>query len=270
MRASFFNRKSTAVTALLTQEDSVEKLISRIQESARLGADGIAIELGCLAPELRTRANFQRFMEAAPALPFMFILYRNDRWLGGDDEARQKYLLEAASSGAEVIDVMGDLFDPAPYELTMNPAAIEKQKALIREIHARGAKVIMSSHLSEHARTGEEVLAHLLEQESRGADILKIVTGVRTEEELLEAFRTTMLLHRELDKPFVHLCNGKFSRLHRFLGPKLGVSIAFAVFTETPQSQPTIPQLRNVLDSIHWNMQDGPENQASLSINGMV
>lgn len=259
MRASFFKRKSTVITALLTQEDSVEKLLSRIQEAVPLGAEGIAVELGSLPPELRTPENYRRFMDAAPELPFMFILYRNDRWLGADDDARQKYLLDAASAGADVIDVMGDLFDPAPYELAVNPVAIEKQKALIREIHARGAKVIMSSHLSNHARTAQEVLAHLREQESRGADILKIVTGVNTEEELIEAFRTTMLLQRELDKPFVHLCNGKFSRPHRFLGPKFGVAIAFAVFTETPQSQPTIPQLKNVLGSIHWNIQDGPE-----------
>lgn len=260
MRASFFNRKTTVITALLTQEDSVEKMLSRIQEAVRLGAEGIAMELGSLPPELRTPDNYRRFMDSAPELPFMFILYRNDRWLGSDDDARQKFLLEAASAGAEVIDVMGDLYDPTPYELAVNSAAIEKQKALIREIHARGAKVIMSSHMSSQTRTAEEVLAHLREQESRGADILKIVTGVNTEEELLEAFRTTMLLHRELDKPFVHLCNGKFSRPHRFFGPKLGAAIAFAVFTETPQSQPTIPQLKNVLSSIHWNIQDGPES----------
>ncbi len=259
MRASFFNRKSTVITALLTQEDSVEKMLCRIQQAVRLGAEGIAMELGSLPPEVRTPDNYRRFMDAAPKLPFMFILYRNDRWLGKDDDARQKYLLDAAAAGAEVIDVMGDLFDPAPFELAMNPDAIEKQKALIREIHQRGAKVIMSSHLSEHARTAQEVLAHLREQESRGADILKIVTGVNTEEELLEAFRTTMLLHRELDKPFVHLCNGKFSRPHRFFGAKLGVAIAFTVFTETPQSQPTIQQLKNVLENIHWNIQDGPE-----------
>ncbi len=259
MRASFFQRKSTANTALLTQEDSVEKILSRIASAVIFGADGIAVELGSLPPELRTPDSYRRFMDAAPELPFMFILYRNDRWLGGDDEARQKYLLDAASAGAEVIDVMGDLFDPAPYELSMNPAAIEKQKALIREIHERGAKVIMSSHLSDQARSAQQVLEHLREQESRGADILKIVTAVNSEEELLEAFRTTLLLHQKLEKPFVHLCNGKYSRPHRFLGPKFGVAIAFTVFTETPQSQPTIQQLKNVLSNIHWNIKDGPE-----------
>ena len=41
----------------------------------------------------------------------------------------------------------------------------------------------MSSHMSEF-RTGEEILEHMLEQKSRGADILKLVTTCNTEEEL--------------------------------------------------------------------------------------
>ncbi len=259
MRASFFNRDSTLITALVTQEGSVKKVLNRISKAATIGADAIAIELGCLPPESRTQDNFRLFMDAAPKLPFMFILYRNDKWLGADDEARQKYLLEAVSAGAEVVDVMGDLFAPAPLELTFDAEAIEKQKALISEIHARGGKVIMSSHIYDQARSAEQVLEHLHEQESRGADILKIVTPVNSGEELLEAFRATMLLHQQMDKPFVHLCNGKFSRPHRFLGPKLGSAIAFAVFAETPKSQPTIRQLKRVLRNIHWNINDGPE-----------
>jgi 3-dehydroquinate dehydratase type I len=259
MRASFFNRDSALITALVTQEDSVKKILNRITKAVAAGADAIAIELGSLPPELRTQDNFRLFMNAAPELPFMFILYRNDKWLGGDDEARQEYLLEAVSAGAEVVDVMGDLFSPAPLELTTDPEAIEKQKALISEIHARGGKVIMSSHIYDQARDAEQVLEHLREQESRGADILKIVTEVNNAEELLEAFRATMLLHQQLDKPFVHLCNGTFSRPHRFLGPKLGSAIAFAVFAETPMSQPTIRQLKRVLRNIHWNIKDGSE-----------
>ncbi len=259
MRASFFNRDSALVTALLTQGDSVEKILTLITEAVVAGADAIAIELGSLSPELRTPDNFRLFLSAAPELPFMFILYRNDKWLGSDDEARQKYLLAAVSAGAEVVDVMGDLFAPAPLELTFEAEAIEKQKNLISEIHARGGKVIMSSHIYNQARSAEQVLEHLREQESRGADILKIVTGVSSAEELLEAFRATMLLHQQLDKPFVHLSNGRFSRPHRFLGPKLGSAIAFAVFAETPQSQPTIGQLKSVLQNIHWNIKDGPE-----------
>ena len=60
------------------------------------GADGIAVELCDLPPEQRTAENFRRLMDAVH-LPFMFILYRNDRWLKDNDEERQKFteLLDA-------------------------------------------------------------------------------------------------------------------------------------------------------------------------------
>ena len=160
---------------------------------------------------------------------------------------------------------MGDLFDPSPFELTRKPEAIEKQMRLIDEIHARGAKVIMSSHMSNDYRTAEQVLEHLQQQSARGADILKIVTGVNNEEQLAEAIRTTMLLNRELEKPFVHLCNGTYSRLHRFIGPKLGVSIAFAVHDYTAPSflytQPPIRSLKQVLSAIPWHIDDVQEKK---------
>lgn len=79
------------------------------------------------------------------------------------------------------------------------------------------------------------MLEHLREVESRGADIVKIVTAVNTDEELAEAFRTTLMLKRELRTPFIHLCNGAYSRPHRFMGPALGVSVLFAVSHYEPR-----------------------------------
>ena len=262
-KKSFFNRQQPAVT-LLMKGETIDQMLACARAAEFDGADAIAVELSDLPPEQRTKENYRRLMTGVH-LPFMFILYRSDRWLKDDDEARQSYLLEAAEAGAEVIDVMGDLFDPSPFELTRKPEAIEKQMRLIDEIHARGAKVIMSSHMSNDYRTAEHVLEHLQQQSARGADILKIVTGVNNEEQLAEAIRTTMLLNRELEKPFVHLCNGTYSRLHRFIGPKLGVSIAFAVHDYTAPSflytQPPIRSLKQVLSAIPWHIDDVQEKK---------
>lgn len=252
MRKSFFNRTEPVITSLINGESDVGRLRERVVSSAAQGADGIAIELAEVPPEARTTANYRMLMDAAPELPFMFILYRNDKWFGNDDEARQKFLLDAADAGAEVIDVMGDLFDPEPYELAVKPEAIGKQKQLIEEIHRRGAKVVMSSHM-QTARTPEQLLAHLREQSARGADILKIVTAAGTEDEFLDAVRTTVLLKKELDKPFIQLITGKYARLQRILGIKTGVSVTFAIQDETDTSpQPTVKQFRAVADNIHW------------------
>ena len=105
-------------------------------------------------------------------------------------------------------------------------------------------------------------LEHLLEVEKRGADVVKIVTCVNTEAELAEAVRTTMLLRHELKVPFIHLCNGKFSRPHRFLCPLLGTAILFAVHRYDPRygfAQPTIRAMKAVLDQIRWNINDIPQ-----------
>ncbi|MBR3708529.1 MAG: type I 3-dehydroquinate dehydratase, partial [Lentisphaeria bacterium] len=138
MKKSFLNRQNTAVTALFTGK-TVAELLAKTRNAAANGADGIAVEIHNLPPELRTVDTFKTLVDEVP-LPFMFICYRSCQWYGSDDEARQEFLLRAAEAGAEVIDVMGDLYCKSEDELTTDPAAIEKQKKLIEEIHARGAK----------------------------------------------------------------------------------------------------------------------------------
>ena len=257
MKHSFFGRRSAAVT-LLYSPASIAEAVATARAAEMDGADAIAVELRLMPPEERTEENFRTLIHAVP-LPFMFVDYRSDALLGADDEARQKYLLLAAKCGAEVIDVMGDLYDPSPLELTHSAAAVAKQKALIGEVHDLGAKVIMSSHMPSTARGAEEVLEHLREQSSRGADILKIVVGADTEEAMLEGVRTMLLLRRALDKPFVFLAGGKYGRFLRYIGPKLGVAIEFAVHDYPPgrpYDQPTIRSFRGVLEHFHWNIDD--------------
>ena len=251
MKGSFFNRKDCAVTALFNVDGNWEQNLALVRRSAAEGADAIAIQLMQLPGELRTVDRFRELMDAAPELPFMFINYRSDCVHGTDDEARQQCLLDTIKAGAEVVDVMGDLFAAAPYELTLDQAAVRKQKDLISKIHDMGAKVVMSSHMP-HFRKAEEILWHLREEEARGADLLKIVTRADTGDELAEAMRATPLLKQALSKPFIQLCNGKFSRIHRYMGPKLGCAVAFAMLDETPESQPSIRNFKTVLQTINF------------------
>ncbi len=256
MKRSFLNQPHPMVTSLFSGQ-TPQELIAEARNSEFDGANGIAIELRDLKPEFRNRESLKAIIDSV-ALPFMFCFYRNDTQQNLDDDARQEILLAAADAGASIIDVMGDLYDPSPMELTRNAAAIDKQKRLIDRIHAKGADVVISSHM-QCARTAEQVLEHLLEVKSRGADVVKIVTTVNSDAELTEAFRTTMLLKRELPGQFIHLCNGAFSRPHRFLGPALGVSIFFAVTryeSRYGMTQPTIRAMRAVLDNLHWNIND--------------
>jgi len=242
------------LTGILAGE-TPEELIAGSRHAASEGAQGIAISLAHLRPEHRNCEALSTVFEAVN-LPFMVYFYRHDPWQGLEDEPRQQLLLAAASAGAAMIDVMGDLYDPSPLEITHNDAAIGRQQQLIAEIHRRGARVVMSSHMP-CARTAEQVLHHLQELKSRGPDVVKIVTGVNTPQELAEAVRTTLLLREELKSPFIHLCDGTFSRPHRFLCPAIGTSIVFGVSHSEPRygfKQPTLRALNGVLDYMHWHI----------------
>ena len=254
LKPSFFNRQSAAVTALLAEKSTADFIV-QMRESEFSGADALAVELKNLPLEERTAEKFKS-MICVTQLPCMFINYRNCTVYGNDDEARQAELLLAAECGAEVIDVMGDLYDPSDFELTLDATAIKKQMALIDRIHSIGSKVIMSSHMKCY-RTSDEVLEHMKRQSDRGADILKLVHFVTSPDELAGAMRTTMLLHEKLDKPFVHLCSGPYSRPHRFMTAALGSSIVFGINEYRPfasMGQPTIRAYRQVLDNFHWQI----------------
>jgi len=134
---------------------------------------------------------------------------------------------------------------------TRDECAIEKQKRLIGRIHAMGAEVLMSSHAQTEAIPAEGVLEHLLDFTSRGADIAKIVVRADDEDELLEAFRTTVLLKKELHAPFVHLCTGKYARLQRYVAPTLGAELTFGVRGYSGP-QPVVRTARQVLNELNW------------------
>lgn len=254
-KRSFVGRQQTAVS-LLYCPNSAASAIAEARNAESNGADGIAIEISHLPLEERNIETFRGIINCVH-LPFMFINYRRDKFLGADDEARQQVLLCAADAGADVIDVMGDLYSPAPRELTFDPQAVEQQKKLIDEIHAKGAYALMSSHAVREFVSPEDVLEMMKAQSSRGADILKVVTKVDTEEEFLESVRTLMLLRKEIEKPFIYLAGGKFGRMIRYMGPKFGVAVEFGVNSyddEGIYNQPTIRSFRKVLDNLNWEM----------------
>jgi 3-dehydroquinate dehydratase len=255
-KLSFLNKPYPVITGLIGRE-TPQELIAAARNSETEGAQGIAISLNDLNPEYWNSESLKSIINSAN-LPFMFLNYRKGKWGTYSDEDRQELLLKTADLGASMIDVMGDLYDQSPMEITHNQSAIDKQKQLIDKIHKKGADVVISSHM-ECSRTTEQAVEHMRDLEVRGPDVVKIVTYVNTEEELAEAFKTTLTLKRELKTPFIHLCNGKFGRPHRFICPTLGVSILFA-FPFYPEEKgktiPTIREIKTVLDTINWNIKD--------------
>jgi 3-dehydroquinate dehydratase len=117
-------------------------------------------------------------------------------------------------------------------------------------VHKRGGEVLMSSHINKF-RSPERVLEIALEQQRRGTDIVKIVTGADTREEELKNLEICHLLKKELKVPFLFLSGGKYNYLHRTIGPALGVCmwLCFREYDETTYAGP--PLLSNVLKLKH-------------------
>ena len=249
MRRLFpLNSGRTLILDLFTAP-TPEEIIAEARAAHADGADGLALELHGVRREFLTPEVFREVFASVP-LPFMVAAYRRDSFgdLKDDDEGRYALLRQAAEAGAGMIDLIGDQFAPAPDECTHDPAAIARQKECIAELHSMGAKVIMSSHPLRPMKTAE-VLRQLREFADRGADVVKLVETADTPEEFAESIRTTCALQRELDRPFVHLCGGRFASLQRPLGLKLGVAITFGVheyYPDRPYNQPLVRSLLEI------------------------
>ena len=127
--------KHEPVIAALFERTTVEEYIAACIKASLEGADGMAIGLGSLKPEFRNREDLEKIISSVPR-PFYVFFYRKDKWIpenSMNDDARQDVLMTAADAGAAMIDVMGDLYDPSPMEITRKPAAIRKQKKLIEK-----------------------------------------------------------------------------------------------------------------------------------------
>ena len=257
-RPSFASFPKPIVTCILFNP-TPEETIAMVRNAELDGAAAFCNDVRKLRPEYRNEESFKRII-AASQKPFMFYYYRASAETAtaeDTDDARQLVLEQAINAGASIIDVMGDLYDPSPFELTRNPKAIEKQMKLIEHFHSLGAEVVMSSHMPQH-RTPEEILEHLRDQERRGADMVKIVSGVNSDEELLDAIRASMLLKREMHTPYIHLSGGSYAPLHRYIGPILGGCLAFCqprydIYHQNA-TQPLVKSFKAVLDNIVWRL----------------
>ena len=222
-RVKFVDLPRPFVCALV-QQPTLDDTIAMMHQSDYDGAQAIGVDL-CRMKEV-SDDDLKKIMRCTTKPVYaMCYRYGDD---GRSDDERAEMLVRMAKAGASIADVMGDLFDPQPTQLTMDETAVQKQRALIERLHAEGCDVLMSSHL-QTAMTAEEIYAHLHEFENRGADVVKIVPVVNTRAELLESIRATMLLKEKLDRPFVHVCNGAFGRHQRTIAPMLGEMLLFGM-----------------------------------------
>ena len=256
MRPSFVNLPKPFIVGVVTASDP-DSAIANIRNSECDGAQAFDLHLLSLERQYHNVNDLERIIKSTHR-PIMTINYRGtNTWTSpGTDEERVEAHLMGVKAGSSACDLMGDLFDPSPMELTHDPTAIDRQRRLIDQIHSMGAEVIMSSH-TWVPMTAEQVVEHLKQLEARGADMVKIAASVNNEEELLEAFRTTVALKNELKIPFIHICMGQYGKLHRCVGPMLGSALTFCVKSYTPKGhkeQPLVRAAKAVFDNLDYHV----------------
>lgn len=245
MKKSFLNASTPFITEML-QVKTAQQAEFKIRNAIADGATAIGFQMNILEKEYRTKEILTTLFSVAENRPIYFTNYRGEMNRGMTDEELMDGLLFGLECGATLVDVMGDTFCPAPEEMTTDEKAIKRQMDFIDEVHKRGGEVLMSSHIKKF-RGVERVLEVALEQQRRGADIVKIVTGADTQEEELKNLEICNELKKELKVPFLFLSAGKYNYLHRTIGPALGVCmwLCFREYDETTYSGP--PLLSNVL-----------------------
>ena len=251
MKQSFFENDKALLTVMV-QADNPDRIKELIDKSIPDGAEAFGMQFEQMKSEYRIKEVYKDLFAYAKDKPVYVTNYRIAHNEGKTDDMLAEELVELADCGADLCDVMGDYFDRQPDEVAVSKTAIEKQKELIRKIHDKGAKVLMSSHVLKYT-PAERVLEIALEHQSRGADICKIVTGADTMEQQLENLKIINMLKKNLKIPFLFLCGGECSILRR-IGGEFGCCMYLCVHEYDALATATQPLLTRV-KAIRDNMQ---------------
>jgi hypothetical protein len=279
MRPSFAKLPQPFIVNVIREKEP-ESAIATIKNAEYDGAQAHDLHLSSLGSSYHNYKDFRRII-ASTSKPVLVLHYRHTNDI--PDEERVKLQLMAIEAGAAGIDIPADVFDPhhasfanapegtvqphggkeVPKELSKDPAVIEKQMQLIEKVHAMGAEVLLSSH-TRVVMSCEQVVAHALEMQSRGADMVKIVSVCQNEDQLIEAFRSIVALKRVMKVPFQYQCHGEHGKLTRVVGPMLGSMLVFCnqrFAAHTFNEQPLVHAMRSVFQNIDWRIAKPPEEE---------
>lgn len=236
----FFLKDKPAFTVMV-QAENPKRIKQLIDSSLPLGADAFGMQFERLNAEYKSEKTFRELFAYAKDVPTYATNYRNGTNEGKTDEELAKEMLFLAECGANLCDIMGDLFDRQDDEVAKDPVAIKRQTELIEKLHSAGAKVLMSSHVMKFTPK-ERVMEIALEHQKRGADICKIVTGADNAEQELENLKIINMLKENLQIPFLFLCVNHCNLLRR-VGGNLGNCMNLCVFEHDNLSTPAQPLL---------------------------
>lgn len=240
---SFFNNDKATLTVMV-QANNPARIKELMDKAVPAGAEAFGIQFEQMLPEYRTPEVYRDLFSYAKGRPLYVTNYRDKQNSGKSDVELSDELVEFAECGADLCDMMGDYFDRQPDEVAVDENAINKQIKLINRIHEKGAKVLMSSHVTKYT-PAERVLEIALEHQRRGADISKIVVGADNMEQEIENLKIINMLKEKLDIPFLFLSLGE-CRILRRIGGEFGCCMYLCVYEHDSFATPAQPLLSDV------------------------
>lgn len=260
--------KSPALAGVV-REQTAGAAIAQIKNCQYDGADMIDLHMSCL--ESMDVDYLKSIIQSSP-LPVLALNYnRTYTWedCRFSEETRVQSFLNAVHAGAAGVDMQGYTFDTKskneffgddkysftkgnPKEIVTDKTIISKQCDFIEEIHSLGAEVLLSCHPGIPMNS-EQVVDLALFFEKRNPDVIKIVTIVNTEDELIESFKAMSLLKKEVKTPVSYHAGGVKGSLSRIINPVLGGHMIFCVdrFSESStMEQLDLKTVRSVIDNI--------------------
>jgi 3-dehydroquinate dehydratase len=250
-RPLFSQQKLPLLVASLS-DPTPTKAICTMRNAIFDGAEAFMIHLEAMKQEHLCEKDLKTIINYACDKPMFTMNYRLPN--GKSDEQLVDEQIMAVRAGASMIDMMGDMFEPSPRELSQDSRSIDRQRQVIEEVHALGGEVLMSSHIWEYMPV-EQTLAHAKALEARGGDFVKIAMCIHNEEQMIESLRATVLVKNELKVPFLHICMGQWGKLLRAVSPMFGSCFALCVQSYTEAGHKEKPLLRAekaVLENIDW------------------
>jgi len=249
MKKSFLHYDKPWITGFIMAE-TLEEAIAMVKKVLADGGDSVCIEITRMRPEFWNEKDLTALFAEAKDMPIYSCCYRTGFGEGHTDDELAELSMLCLKCGATLIDVMGDMYHPEPWELTFDKEAVEKQKKLIKRIHEAGGEVLMSSHNHAHYAP-EQIVTWMKAQVERGADVSKDINVADTEEELIEALETYKLINQEIHVPYLFMVGGEKCSLTRECGGRLGAFMYLGrVFPEGVQ--PKLATLKYLRDEMKF------------------
>lgn len=232
------------------------------------GADAFILHIHYMEEEYHNFDCFESIVSST-RLPIMAINYPYN--IEQSDEQKTEVQKEAVRAGFSCVDVRANTFDcdsrsslegckaafaaANPKEISMRSDVISKQKQTIEEFHRMGAEVLMSAHVFVEL-SEEQAVSLALEIQSRGADIVKIITDCQSSEHALNMLNTTAALKKTLKVPFLYGCYGPHSKMMRPLSPLFGSMLVFGHNQYSALSnfeKPLLKDMKEFYRIVNWN-----------------